>query len=72
VDACTISRRVQVPQGRRPSVPVILITAKVDVARAVQALRSGPYDFLTKPFDMHELNAIVLRAIGDGGRKAEE
>jgi len=33
-------------------------------------MRSGAYDFLTKPFDMDELNAIVLRAIAERRRNA--
>ncbi|WP_109809349.1 sigma-54-dependent transcriptional regulator [Sphingosinithalassobacter portus] len=45
-----------------PDLPVILLTGHGDVAMAVAALKSGAWDFLTKPFDPDELTRAVDRA----------
>lgn len=42
---------------------VILITAYGSERLAVQALKSGAYDYLSKPYDIAELRAVVARAI---------
>ncbi|MEJ8797547.1 sigma-54 dependent transcriptional regulator [Trinickia caryophylli] len=44
-------------------VPVILITGHGDVQMAVQSMRDGAYDFIQKPFQSHELVAVVKRAL---------
>lgn len=51
-------------RSRWPSVPFILMTAYASVPTAVQAMREGAYDYVTKPFDPNEIRAIVERAIG--------
>jgi two-component system response regulator HydG len=48
---------------RRPGAPFILMTAYATVATAVQAMREGAYDYVTKPFDADELRLLVERAI---------
>ena len=47
----------------RDDVPVIVATAFGSMQTAVEALRSGAFDFVTKPFDLDVLRAAVLRAI---------
>jgi two-component system response regulator HydG len=49
--------------ARRPGLPFILMTAYATVPTAVQAMREGAYDYITKPFDPDELRAIVERAL---------
>jgi DNA-binding NtrC family response regulator len=44
-------------------VPVIVITAYGEVRTAVQAMKLGAYDFITKPFDNDELLYTVKRAV---------
>lgn len=44
-----------------PDLPVILITAYAEIRSAVQAMRAGALDYLTKPFDQSE----VIQAIRD-------
>lgn len=44
-------------------IPVILLTGHGDVLMAVQALKAGAYDFMTKPFPMDELVASLRRAL---------
>ena len=45
-----------------PNLPIILITAHGAVESAVAALRLGAFDYLQKPFDLHDLTAAVKRA----------
>ena len=40
----------------------ILMTAYGTVESAVEAMREGAYDYLTKPLDMQRLRALVLKA----------
>ena len=49
-------------KSEQPELPVILLTAHGDVSRAVEAMRRGAFDFLTKPFDATELAAVVEKA----------
>jgi len=46
-----------------PAVPVIMITAHGTVATAVDALKKGAFDYVTKPFEQDELKNVVLKAI---------
>jgi DNA-binding NtrC family response regulator len=45
-----------------PAVPVILVTAYGTVDVAVEALKRGAFDFITKPFDQDDLLAAVEKA----------
>ncbi|MEZ4362997.1 MAG: sigma-54 dependent transcriptional regulator [Kofleriaceae bacterium] len=49
--------------ARDDTVPMIVITAFGAVKSAVEALRAGAYDYLTKPLDFDELLTIVERAL---------
>jgi two-component system nitrogen regulation response regulator GlnG len=55
-----VLRRVK---AKAPEVPVILITGYGEVKTAVEAMRSGAYDFLAKPFLLEDFVATVVRAI---------
>lgn len=46
-----------------PNIPVIVITAYGSVDNAVEALKIGAYDFITKPFKIEELRNAVARAL---------
>lgn len=45
-----------------PEVPVIMITAHGTVNTAVEALKNGAFDYVTKPFDRDELKQAVDKA----------
>ncbi len=46
-----------------PETIVIVITAFATVASAVEAMKSGAYDYITKPLHHHELSGLLQRAI---------
>jgi two-component system response regulator PilR (NtrC family) len=50
-------------QGNAPSVPVAVITAHGNVETAVQALKLGAFDFISKPLDLGNLRTIVENAL---------
>jgi len=54
-----------------PSIPIILMTAYSSVETAVDGLKKGAYDYLTKPLDFDELRLVIERAM-DHTRLREE
>lgn len=59
-----------------PDLPVIIMTAYSDLDRAVSAFQGGAFEYLSKPFDVDEVVALVKRAIkqkesSGSSRKAE-
>ena len=52
-------------------ITVIIITAYASVNTAVQALKEGAFDYITKPFDPDELSHLVKNAIMQRNLKAE-
>jgi DNA-binding NtrC family response regulator len=48
---------------RRPEVPVIIITAFGSIDNAVQAIRLGAFDYVTKPFKEERLRSCVQKAL---------
>ena len=45
-----------------PDTLVIIMTAEATMEHAVTAMKNGAYDYLTKPFDLTALDAIILKA----------
>ncbi len=50
-------------QTQAPGVPVAVITAHGNVETAVQALKLGAFDFISKPLDLGNLRSIVENAL---------
>ena len=46
-----------------PEVPVIVMTAFGTVATAVDAMKKGAADYLTKPIDLDELEVLIARTL---------
>jgi len=46
-----------------PGIPVIIMTAYASVNTAIDALKSGAYDYLTKPLDIDELKILIEKAL---------
>ena len=46
-----------------PGTPVIIVTGFGELEKAVEAVREGAFDFVSKPFNISELKALVERAL---------
>ncbi|TVQ23443.1 MAG: sigma-54-dependent Fis family transcriptional regulator [Spirochaetaceae bacterium] len=46
-----------------PTLPIIILTGHGTIESAVQAMRDGAYDFLTKPVNLDRLSLLVKRAL---------
>ncbi|MFO0561852.1 MAG: sigma-54 dependent transcriptional regulator [Polyangiales bacterium] len=60
MDGMTLLKHIQQEHG---DIPVIVLTAHGTVETAVDAMRFGAFDFLTKPFDRAEMQAVVGKAV---------
>ena len=49
-------------QSTRPELPVIVMTAYSDIGSAVTAYEGGAFEYLPKPFDIHQAVDLVKRA----------
>ena len=49
--------------GNRPDLPVVVITAFGSMESAIEAMRAGAYDFLTKPLEVDALAIVLQRAV---------
>ncbi len=58
-------------KARTPRTEVVLMTAYASVPKAVEAMKLGAYDYLTKPFDPDEVALVVARA-ADRARRGHE
>ncbi|MGG2511002.1 two-component system response regulator PilR [Pseudomonas aeruginosa] len=63
---------VQYIQQRHPQTPVAMITAYGSLDTAIQALKAGAFDFLTKPVDLGRLRELVATALRLRNPEAEE
>src|SRR4029077_14303686 len=53
------------------TIAVILVTAQGTIDSAVQAMRMGAYDYITKPIDTNRLRTIISNASSLWGTRAE-
>ncbi len=58
-------------QEKCPGLPMAIITAHGNVETAVRALKSGAFDFVSKPLDLGDLRRLVTRALKLSERRAE-
>ena len=54
---------VRLCQQQDPHLPVVMITGHGDIDLAVESMRAGAYDFITKPFASERLVDVVRRAL---------
>ncbi|MBS1882099.1 MAG: response regulator transcription factor, partial [Actinobacteria bacterium] len=68
IDGLEVLARVR---QARPALPVIMLTAKAEVADRVEGLDRGATDYLTKPFAFEELLARIRARLRDAGADSE-
>jgi len=47
----------------QPETPVIMITAFATTENAIEAMKQGAYDYITKPFKVDEIGVVVRKAL---------
>lgn len=55
----------------QPDLRVVMLSCVSDTAKVVQAMRLGAQDYLTKPFEKHELDKVLERCVMSGKATAE-
>ncbi|MGA2358204.1 MAG: HD domain-containing phosphohydrolase [Terriglobales bacterium] len=68
MDGIVLLERVK---ERYPDMPIVMLTAVLDIEVALQALRNGAYDYLPKPFEREQLLNTVRRALENRRLKRE-
>lgn len=54
---------IQELKSKDPELPIIILTAYGTIEKAVEAMKKGAYNYLTKPINLEELNIVVSDAI---------
>jgi DNA-binding NtrC family response regulator len=54
---------LKISRAARPTMPVIILTAFGSVETAIEAMKLGTFDYVTKPFKMDELLITIQRAL---------
>ncbi|MCX5735814.1 MAG: sigma-54 dependent transcriptional regulator [candidate division NC10 bacterium] len=52
---------------RALTMPVIMVTAYAESDSAIQAMKQGAFDYLTKPFKVDEIRLVIRRALAEAG-----
>jgi DNA-binding NtrC family response regulator len=60
IDGLELLKRVM---SRNPDIPFVVLTAHGTVDTAVEAMKLGAFDFITKPFERDELLGVVRKAL---------
>jgi len=60
IDGLAVLREIK---EEEPQLEVIMVTASKDVASAVEAMKLGALDYITKPFEVKELQAVIEKAL---------
>ena len=68
IDGMEVLARIREADSR---IPVIIITAYGTVSSAVDALKNGAYDYITKPLDLDDMQLKMHRAIETGQLRTE-
>ena len=60
IDGLSLMQRIH---ENFPLLPIIIMTAHSDLDSAINAYESGAFEYLPKPFDIHEATTLIQRAI---------
>jgi DNA-binding NtrC family response regulator len=55
-----------------PEIPVVMLTAHGSIEAAVEAMKLGAFDFMTKPFDREQVLEVIGKALGQAARRRLE
>ena len=58
-------------KAARPSLPVVIITAYSTVEAAIESMKQGAFDYITKPFNNEQVIAVVSRALSQAQMERE-
>src|SRR5262245_33331460 len=50
-------------QQAKLDTPIVIMTGQTTLTNAVEAMKRGAFDYLTKPFDLNEVKALAARAL---------
>ncbi|HXH61015.1 MAG TPA: sigma-54 dependent transcriptional regulator [Fimbriimonadaceae bacterium] len=64
MDGYELQRKIA---GAHPGLPVVIMTAFGTIPQAVQAIRDGAFEFVTKPFDLDSLKKVIRAALKSTG-----
>ena len=64
MDGMELLKRVK---SRKGDIPFLMITGHPTIETAVEAIKKGAYDYLTKPFQVEEVQIKIDRALEKGG-----
>lgn len=55
-----------------PNLPVVIMTAYGTIPQAIEAIRSGAFEFVTKPFDLDSVKKVVQSTLEGDSAKAKK
>jgi two-component system, NtrC family, response regulator HydG len=58
-------------KSKKPSVPVIIMTAYAEIKMAVELIKSGAFDYITKPIQPEEVLQIIGRALKSSAERSD-
>ncbi len=50
-------------QTAKIDTPIVIMTGQTTLSNAIEAMKRGAFDYLTKPFDLNEVKALAARAL---------
>ncbi|MBI3302291.1 MAG: sigma-54-dependent Fis family transcriptional regulator [Deltaproteobacteria bacterium] len=50
-------------QTAKIDTPIVIMTGQTTLTNAIEAMKRGAFDYLTKPFDLNEVKALAARAL---------
>lgn len=62
---------LRILKSRAPDLPVVMISSLSSLARAIEAIRLGAYDYVSKPVDPEDLALCVRRALAQSALTRE-
>lgn len=60
---CTGLELLSALKEQKPDLPVIMVTGYASMKSALEAMKLGAYDYITKPFDLDDVQMVAQRAI---------